>query len=420
MAEDKDGIEVHPYSNWAFRKDAGENTTVKIFATKFGKPLSDHHTPLKLEVCDVNCNRYIEDGPLIGQPPLPKFQNVQNFDQHGIATFNIPTKDPENNRSFIDGQLYLFRYLFNHQTLPACLDMCVQDPYKLLDSLIVIRVFDSYTVDGDPTWLDHVHPIFQQYANLYPVMTEYFVDLGNYYEVINYRHRIQVCLELPESHPNYMPVTRDLSKAKREVILKWLNQTHPLVGNPKSLYTVEHVLEDLQIALQLEHSTLPPYMTAWASIKKSYNQQVKSILRDIIIQEMMHAALVANIINALGGKPSFYSKDFIPRYPSGLPGGVHPDLVVPIEKISLALIRNIFMKIEQPEFELQDRIGHVWEYVERTRPSHCQTNENGESCTKESTNYLDMKDACLHPSDREESASGAKGKFLISGISFST
>ena len=317
LAEAKDGRAIHPYDEWAFRKNPSEQATVKIFATKFGKPLNN--ATVNLEPCNVNCPRFIEEGPSVGQPPLPEVLPHAVTDANGIAKYNISTIDPKNNRTFLDGQLYFFRYSFFDQKLTDCLDMCKNDPYKLLNSLVVIRVFDDYTNDGEPTWLDHVYPIFQQYANLYPVMTENFVDLGNYHEVINYRHRIQVCLELPESHPNYMPVTRDLSKSKRDVILKWLKQENPLVGNPKNLYTVEQLREDLQIALQLEHSTIPPYLTAWASIKKSYNQEVKNILRDILIQEMMHMALVANILNAVGGKPSFHSEDFIPHYPSRLP-----------------------------------------------------------------------------------------------------
>ena len=400
LAEAKDGRAIHPYDEWAFRKNPFEQATVKIFATKFGKPLNN--ATVNLEPCNVNCPRFIEEGPSVGQPPLPEVPPHAVTDANGIAEYNISTIDPKNNRIFIDGQLYFFRYSFFDQKLTDCLDMCKNDPYKLLNSLVVIRVFDDYTIDGEPTWLDHVYPIFQQYANLYPVMTENFVDLGNYHEVINYRHRIQVCLELPESHPNYMPVTRDLSKSKRDVILKWLKQENPLVGNPKNLYTVEQLREDLQIALQLEHSTIPPYLTAWASIKKSYNQEVKNILRDILIQEMMHMALVANIINAVGGKPSFHSEDFIPHYPSRLPGGVQPDLVVPVEKISLALIRNIFMTIEQPEYELQDKLVHIWEYVNRTRSSHCRTNDKGTGCLKDDkNNYLGH---CHHPSDLEEIA----------------
>lgn len=30
------------------------------------------------------------------------------------------------------------------------------DSFKLSNSLIAIRVFDAYTIDGEPTWLDHI------------------------------------------------------------------------------------------------------------------------------------------------------------------------------------------------------------------------------------------------------------------------
>ncbi len=182
-------------------------------------------------------------------------------------------------------------------------------------------------------------------------MTDNFVDLGNYYDVLNYRKAIKMSLELPMSHPNNMPVTRDLSVSKRNIIVQWLSREKPLIGEPHNFYSVEQFQKDLQIALQLEHSTIPPYLTALASVKKSYNLEIQTVMKAIVIQEMMHMALVANILNAVGGKPSLYSKDFIPHYPSRLPGGVQPDLVVP--KMSLGLIRNIFMKIEQPEIQIE-------------------------------------------------------------------
>ena len=97
------------------------------------------------------------------------------------------------------------------------------------------------------------------------------------------------------------------------------------------------------------------YLTALASIKPNYNLEIQAIINTIVVQEMMHVLLVANILNAVGGAPSLYSKDFFPNYPSRLPGGVQPDLVVPLKKLSHGLIRNIFMKIEEPEQE-QERI----------------------------------------------------------------
>ena len=282
---------------------------MKLFATSFGWPLptAEKHQ-VRLEACDLNCGSFIMNGPLIGQPALDLKDEAKYLESDGTVTFLLEAKDPKNNRTYIDGQLNFFRYSFDDEKLTDCLQMCNADPFKLRNSLIAIRVFDGYTIDDEPIWLDHVYPIFKQYANMFPVMTENFVELGNYHEVIYYRHRIQICLELSESQPNYMPVTRDLSKTKKDVILRWLRQRHPQVGNPGSLYTVDQLREDLQIALQLEHSTLPQYMTAWASIKQSYNQQIKRILREIIIQEMIHICLLANILNAVEETPLTISR----------------------------------------------------------------------------------------------------------------
>ena len=381
MAEPRDGIDIHPYNTWTFRKNPGERANVTLIATKFGKPLPKAR--VELEPC--NCENIFSGGPAVGQPPLPVPSHSMT-DENGIAIFDIEVKDPKNNRSFIDGQLYPFIYSVENQS-KSCDKMCSSDTFGLLNSLIVILAWDNYTINGsEPTWLDDVYPIFKQYANLYPVMTDNFVDLGNYYDVLNHRKAIKMSLELPMSHPNHMPVTRDLSTSKRKVIVEWLSKVKPPIGDPQNYYSVEHLREDLQIALQLEHSTIPTYLTALASIKSSYNLEIQTVMKTIIIQEMMHMALVANILNAVGGKPSLYSKDFIPRYPSRLPGGVQPDLVVPIEKMSLGLIRNIFMKIEQPELELKhiSSFQHAFSFIAHHKnkmgAGHCSKTEEGTSC----------------------------------------
>ncbi|KAL9985892.1 hypothetical protein ACROYT_G008344 [Oculina patagonica] len=351
LAEARDGIDIHPYNKWTFRKNPDEQANVQLIATQFGKPLC--RARVKIDPCNCDSIFGFGRGPKVGQPPLPDVPTHSTTDNNGIVTFDIKVKESKNNRSFIDGQIYPFIYSIDTQS-KNCENMCKKESFKLLNSMIVILAWDHYTIkDTEPTWLDDVYPIFKQYANLYPVMTDNFVDLGNYYDLLNHRKTIKMSLELPMSHPNHMPVTRDLSTSKRKVIVEWLSKEKPLIGEPQHFYSVENLRKDLQIAFQLEHSTIPPYLTALASIKKSYNLEIQSVIKTIVIQEMMHMALVANILNAVGGKPSLYSKDFIPHYPSRLPGGVHPDLVVPIEKMSLGLIRNIFMKIEQPVLELE-------------------------------------------------------------------
>ena len=58
-----------------------------------------------------------------------------------------------------------------------------------------------------------------------------------------------------------------------------------------------------------------------------------TILETILVQKMLHLALAANVLNAVGGKPKLYYKQFIPNYPSFIPGGIQPDLIVPDSEV---------------------------------------------------------------------------------------
>ncbi len=110
----------------------------------------------------------------------------------------------------------------------------------------------------------------------------------------------------------------------------------------------------LQVALELEFATIPPYLYAmWSLGSGSANSAVTQIIKSVIHDEMRHLAMAANIINALGGTPVLASPDHIPRYPHELPGSVEHDLVVGLAPFSVALVQNAFMVIEQPEHPLQ-------------------------------------------------------------------
>jgi hypothetical protein len=105
----------------------------------------------------------------------------------------------------------------------------------------------------------------------------------------------------------------------------------------------------LQAAIQLEHATIPPYLTAWFSLRENTNMEIRLILSGIFMDEMLHMAIVANVMNAIGGRPVLNSPDFVPRYPGRLPMNVDPGLVVGLKKLSKELIRDTFMSIEEPE-----------------------------------------------------------------------
>ena len=424
LKESPDGILIRPQGQWVFRRDALESVQFELFVTKFGKALKN--SPVILGTASrflQNLTRHLKNvnhhtEPELDVPPLRFPRMPLATDERGLASVTIDMPNPNNPRRIIDGQVYRISY-----NLPY------HPPKK--EYVIRILVWDSYHYQSPPNWKDHVHPIFQLYANLYPVMTCGFIDLGDFEQVVENRRLIKMAISLPREHPNHMPVSRDLSSGKRKMIIEWLSQTRPLYDNnndnklsgtlpyvsysksrntepnkagevrkvvpnskvegdsrkptegdraskkplftssgdrssnvysgfsstalrrtslsvPVSYYSLEQLRNDLQTALELEHATIPPYLTALVSIKEEHNGEVKRVLNTVLVQEMLHMTLVSNLLNAVGGKPSLTHKGFVLEYPNVLPGGVQRDLHIPLEKLSKDLIRNVFMKIEEP------------------------------------------------------------------------
>jgi len=112
-----------------------------------------------------------------------------------------------------------------------------------------------------------------------------------------------------------------------------------------------HVL--LQHAVRLEHSTIAPYLTAAYSLKRNFNTGIFQAIEAIALEEMLHMAMVANVLTAIGGHPKIADVDFVPRYPDRLPMSIGGGLVVGLRKFSLALVRDVFMEIEKPETPLE-------------------------------------------------------------------
>jgi hypothetical protein len=105
----------------------------------------------------------------------------------------------------------------------------------------------------------------------------------------------------------------------------------------------------LQGAIELEHSTIPPYLTALYSIKKGTNREAAAIIRSVVIEEMLHMTIAANTLNAIGGAPEINKSDFIPGYPDTLPMNIHAGFEVGLAPLSRDLISSVFMVIEEPE-----------------------------------------------------------------------
>jgi hypothetical protein len=113
----------------------------------------------------------------------------------------------------------------------------------------------------------------------------------------------------------------------------------------------------LQVAIQLEHATVPPYLTALYSIVKpdATNSNIESynIIRAVVVEEMLHLTLAANMLNAIQGRPCMTAPGFVPNYPTHLPNG-ESDFEVGLAKFSRDSV-GTFLQIERPKAPVQHK-----------------------------------------------------------------
>lgn len=113
--------------------------------------------------------------------------------------------------------------------------------------------------------------------------------------------------------------------------------------------TPEDLAELMQNAIELEHATIPPYLTAMISLKPGTNREIWRVIQSVVIEEMLHMTIAANVMNALGGEPAINRPGFIPEYPGPLPMAIGHGLVVGLERYSREQVKKVFMEIEEPE-----------------------------------------------------------------------
>jgi Ferritin-like len=110
--------------------------------------------------------------------------------------------------------------------------------------------------------------------------------------------------------------------------------------------TREHLHDYLYAAMQLEHATIPPYLTALYSIRPGTNADAYHVLRVTAVEEMLHLTLAANLLNAVGGQPDLTKPGFVPEYPAYLPDG-EADFKVSRSRFSRDALET-FLSIERP------------------------------------------------------------------------
>jgi hypothetical protein len=209
---------------FVYRLSPGHLLQVPLYATQFGQPLPGVSVGFAFDNNQLQPSGVDSQGqPLqVGVPAQAlSFPASVITDAQGMAILAVEGSDPGNPRQFIDGQVYGIRPFIN--------DGSYFDNPNNSSNFISVLLWNGFASSSPVLWSD-IQPILQQYANLYPVMNRFF-NLADRAAVLTNARFLNLVFTLPETDPNYMPVTRDLSPAKRKAILSWIANPQ---GEPSS------------------------------------------------------------------------------------------------------------------------------------------------------------------------------------------
>ncbi len=232
--ETLDGVFVRA-DQFVFRLNAGQDAGADLWATRYGAPLA--------ATVETSSTEGFMGGdgtgaklPDIKTPPIGTPDGIVTYAAslqtdrhgHGALTLSAATDGPNQGkplgpRGYLDGQLYGVAYQLHNQPKGYA-----SNPFNYLS----ILAWNRFEAPAQPTWYQDIQPILQQYANLYPIMSKSLFDLADYDQVVQNLAILELSFRLPISNPNSMPVTRDLSDAKRQMILRWLTTPDPATGKP--------------------------------------------------------------------------------------------------------------------------------------------------------------------------------------------
>lgn len=217
----------------------GETHTVDIYVRKFGRVEGTEQWKLNLATLSPSEAATYTLGTLgtsgtnginAGNVSTPEGRLLLSSNtvevNAGKATVTLTGRDPGNPRGYVDGQVYFTTYAFTPQV-----EDYKQDP----NDLISVQIYQQTPITGTPTWVNGIGDILRQYGMLYPIMGRF--QLWTYDGVVANHEKIQYVLGLDISQPLHMPVSRDLSTIRCNLIQDWFNAGMPYgaigpVGGP--------------------------------------------------------------------------------------------------------------------------------------------------------------------------------------------
>jgi hypothetical protein len=237
----------HPTGNYAdvdarlLRLDPGDSATLNVYAWHLGQPLVGQslsfalHQQLRGDTIGTLGLPVPSPDPLINSdppdifkpqgPPFTVTTGATGSSQLSLTVRGGPIALPQA-RQAIDSQVYFLGDPDGWQTWGA------PGPPMGSGCALSVLVFNQRAVPASPTWAD-VAPILERYARLFPYMASLF-DIGSQATITQYAPTILHWLTKLPDDPGYMPVTRDLSRSNRQLLIAYLQSIATHKSTPPS------------------------------------------------------------------------------------------------------------------------------------------------------------------------------------------
>ena len=199
--------------------DVTANAQIGLWATQYGQPAANLTINLQVAQNQYQFPDEFGNPKIISNDPesaitwpASVITNSQGYAMLNFAANGLEQSQKPPEREFVDGQLYLFSHDYTQDGVQP----------------ITFLIFENIPDNSNPTWWQDVYPIFNQFARLYPFMRS-LIDLSDYKTMTSagIAQKIAGAISLPRADAAYMPVTRDLSVAKTNMILTWIKNGMP-------------------------------------------------------------------------------------------------------------------------------------------------------------------------------------------------
>lgn len=152
--------------------------------------------------------------------------------------------------------------------------------------------------------------------------------------------------------------------------------------NDPDTITLENLYRHLHIAMKLELATIPPYLLAMYTMYEGDmndpqyryefgdNALVRELIREVVVEEMLHLTIVGNLLIVVGGKPILNKKEgVVTQYPAPLPNSADQSFLVNLDHFnrsqikSFAILEMPSLDGDQPELDGYHTIGQMYEGI---------------------------------------------------------